>query len=261
MSDEFERYAVYWVPKRADSLGRFGISWTGWCAKNGEPRLRGAFRDITFDIPVITRRIRRHGLHAVIKAPFRLGAGRSRFSLEHFLDQEVEDSVAFPIPRLHLAVVDGSVVLVPQKNSPALRDLIAGIDNAITPLEAATATNGFAEAKVIALRGNADPLVQFPTAPAHRFQIPLTDQLGLEIAYEVLQQLEPLLKPILDEPRRMHDIALMGDPGGGRPLRVLQRYDLHDMPPRKASSAMPCLGPDVLVPMFGGSFTKAKAAI
>jgi hypothetical protein len=89
----------------------------------------------------------------------------------------------------------------------------------------------------------------------------LTDQLGLEIAFEVLQQLEPVLKPILDEPRRMHDLALMGDPGGGRPLRVLQRYELHDGLRRNVSSALPCQGPDVLVPMDGGSFAKAEAAI
>jgi hypothetical protein len=261
MSDAFERYAVYWVPKRGDSLAGFGTSWTGWCSENGEPRQRGAFRDITFDIPTITRQIRRHGLHAVIKAPFSLGASRSRFSLEHFLDKLTEDSVAFPMPRLHLAVVDGSVVLVSQKSTRALVDLIARIDDAITPLEAASATNGFAEAPVIALGEKAEPLIQFPTAPAHRFRVLLTDQIGLEIAFEVLQQLEPVLKPILDEPRRMHDLALMGDPGGGRPLRVLQRYELHDGPRRNVSSALPCQGPDVLVPMDGGSFAKAEAAI
>ena len=275
MSDEFERYAVYWVPKLADPLANFGASWTGWCAEQGEPRARGTFRDIAFDIPAITRQICRHGLHAVVKAPFHLGTGRSRFSLEHFLDQLVEDSVAFPLPRLHLAVVDGSVALVPSKSSTALDALIARIDDALVPLEAASAINCFAEAPAnapgadapgIATRTNAnsgiaDQLVQLPVALAHRFHIPLTDRLGLETAFEVLQQLQPLLEPILDEPRRMHDLALMGDPGGGRPLRVLQRYELCETPLHTASGAMPCHGPHVLVPMPGEAFANAEAAI
>ena len=59
----------------------------------------------------------------------------------------------------------------------------------------------------------------------------------------------------------LDDIALMGDPGQDRPLRVLQRYDLCDTPQRRTSSALPCHGPHVLVPMHDDGFTKTNIAI
>jgi hypothetical protein len=66
---------------------------------------------------------------------------------------------------------------------------------------------------------------------------------------------------MLEAPRRLDDIALMGDPGQGRPLRVLQRYDLSDTSLRKVSGAMPCHGPHVLVPMLDEGFVKSNVAI
>ena len=267
MSDEFEKYAVYWVPKRADALARFGVCWTGWCAEQGEHRTRGAFRNLSFSVPAVTRHSRRHGLHATVKGPFRLGTGRSRFSLEHILGQLIEDSVAFQLPRLRLAVVDGCVALVPRQNCSALGNLVAQISDALAPLDAATPANGFAEAAVVTLATDsivaedAEPLVQLPASDAHRFHMPLTDPLGLETAFKVKEELEPVLEPILDEPRQLTDIALMGDPGQGRPLRVLERYDLRDWPLREASSALPCHGPNVLVSMVSGRFVKSDIAV
>lgn len=267
MSDEFEKYAVYWVPKRHDPLARFGVSWTGWCAEQGEPRPRGKFGGFSFDVAAVTRELRRHGLHAVIKAPFRLGSGRSRFTLEHILSGLIEDSVSFALPRFHLAVVDGRVALVPRQNCRALSNIVARIGDAVTPLEAAAPVSGFGEAPAPSpapggiVIEDVDALVQLPAADAHRFHVPLTDQLGLELAFKVKSELKPLLEPMLDEPRELGDIALMADPGQQRTLRVLQRYDLCGSPRRQASSALPCHGPHVLVPMLDDRFVKSNIAI
>jgi hypothetical protein len=267
MSDEFDRYAVYWVPKRADALARFGVRWTGWCAEQGEFRPRSDFSRFSFDVAAVTRQLRRHGLHAVIKAPFRLGTGRSRFTLEHILGDLIENCVSFQLPRLHLAVVDGCVALVPRQNCSALSNMVARLGDAVAPLDATIPANGFAEAaapppgpEAIAI-DDAESLVQMPASAAHRFHMPLTDQLGLELAFRVMGELRPLLEPMLEAPRRLDDIALMGDPGQGRPLRVLQRYDLSDTSLRKVSGAMPCHGPHVLVPMLDEGFVKSNVAI
>jgi hypothetical protein len=267
MSDEFEKYAVYWVPKRTNALARFGASWTGWCAEQGERRSRVAFGGLSVDIAAITKHSRRHGFHAVIKAPFRLGAGRSRFSLEHVLGLLVEDSVSFQLPRLRLAMVGGCVALVPSQGSPALGDLVSRVGEALAPLDAAVPANGFAEARTMALApdrngvATADPVIKFPAAVAHRFHLPLTDPIGPELALEVMEKLQPVLEPILQEPRQLHDLALMGDPGEGRPLRVLLRYDLRDWPLRKTSGAMPCQGPHVLVANFNDPLARSEIAI
>ena len=275
MSGEFEKYAVYWLPKSTDALARFGISWTGWCAEQGEHRPRGEFPGVAVDIPAVTRQVWRHGFHAVIKAPFQLQTGHGRFWVEHALEQVIDEIVAFRLPRLLLAVIGGSVAaLVPHQNCAALGTLVARVGEAMAPLDAAphdlaAPANGFAGAQAPALDGHAagivgediESLVQLPVAEAHRFHIPLTDQLGLETAFEVMEQLRPLLEPMLDEPRRLHDVALMGDPGEGRPLRVLQRYDLSETPVRRGANPLPCHGPHLLAPMLTDPTALADAAI
>jgi len=203
MSGEFEKYAVYWVPKGADALARFGVSWTGWCAERGEHRPRGEFPGVSLDIPAITRQVWRNGFHAVIQAPFSLQAGRGRFSVEHTLGQVIEESVDLQLPHLRLAVIGGSVAaLVPRHDCAALGALVARIGAAMAPLEAADPANGFAEAPTPAQDGIAagsigkgiDSLVQLPVTDTHRFHIPLTDRLPLEIAFRVMEELQPLLE-------------------------------------------------------------------
>ncbi len=66
---------------------------------------------------------------------------------------------------------------------------------------------------------------------------------------------------MLDEPRRLHDVALMGDPGEGRPLRVLQRYDLSDTPVRRGANPLPCHGPKVLAPKLGSPMAGTELAL
>ena len=181
----------------------------------------------------------------------------------------IDEIVAFRLPRLRLAVIGGSVAaLVPHQNCAALGALVARVGEAMAPLDMAP-TNGFAEAQAPAPGGNAagitgegvESLVQLPVAEAHRFHMPLTDQLGLETAFEVMEQLRPLLEPMLDEPRRLHDVALMGDPGEGRPLRVLERYDLSSTPVRRGANPLPCHGRHVLAPMLSDPMTETEIAL
>jgi hypothetical protein len=255
MPGEFEKYAVYWVPKSPDALARFGVSWTGWCAERGEHRTRGEFRGIDIDIPAITRQVWRHGFHAVIQAPFRLQAGRGRFAVEHALERVIGENVAFRMPDLRLAVVGGSVAaLVPHQSCAALAALVARVGEAMAPLDAAPAPDGI-------VIEDAEPLVQLPAADAHRFHMPLTDRLPLEVAFQVMEKLQPLLEPMMGEPRRLHDVALMGDPGEGRPLRVLQRYDLSDTPRQLGANPMPCRGPHMLAPMLSDPMLGTELAI
>ena len=245
MSGEFEKDAIYWVPKRADPLARFGIGWTGWCAEQGELRPIKSFGKLSFDPAAVTRRLRRHGLHGVIRTPFRLRAGRSWFALDCALRDVVEASIACTMPKLKVAVIDGRVAIVPVEGSSALSALIGRIDAAIGPIvqtggEEATGAD-------TAGAGNVG-VVQLPSTQAHRFNIPLTDRLEVNDAFRVAAEMEPLLAPMLDQPRKLTDIALMADPGGGRRLRVLNRLDLRQTPLRPTSSALPTMGPDMLVP-------------
>ena len=91
MMNDFERYAIYWVPAQPDTLCKFGCSWMGWCAELGEPRKRRGIVGLTDDIAAATRRVWRHGLHARIAGP---GPAVSR-------DRKSHDSAGKASPLIH----------------------------------------------------------------------------------------------------------------------------------------------------------------
>ncbi len=131
--------------------------------------------------------------------------------------------------------------LVPEESDNGLGALIDRIDEAIDPLAMPHTRTGSGTA-------SAEEVVQLPSGAAHRFHVPLTDRMDVNDAFRLSTEIEPLVADLLDVPRQLTDIALMGDPGGGRRLRVLQRYDLRTTPPGTATTALPVHGPDMLVP-------------
>ena len=263
MSDEFVRYAVYWVPRWPDPLAAFGVSWTGWCAERGEVRSRGAFPGFAGDSGEMIRDLWRHGLHGIVQAPFALAPGRSQFSLEHALGELAEELVAFQLPRLEPAVLGRRVGLTPVRSPGALATLMRRVADGLAPLAARDDDrkgNGFAEASPGEVESHGS-LVPFPGRYRDRFHVPLTDPMPIERAHGVRDALFPVVASMLSVPRSVDELALMGDPGGGRPLRVLQRYELLDWPLRRGSHALPCHGPRVLSPMPSRRRHEAHATV
>ncbi len=248
MSGGFERYGVYWVPASSDALARFGARWTGWCAEQGEFRPRFAGSDWGFDLESITRQIRRHGLHGVIRAPFALRQGASVFALEHALGTIAEVGVGFPLPALRLAVVGGRVALAPGAANHAVASLVSDVAKATARL-AASETDSRPPPAWCA-RERRGQVVQLPVADVHRFHVPLTDPLPLDVAFEIMERVRHVLEPMLTQPRFFGEIALVGDPGCDRPLRLLQRYELRLRPIRPATRVLPCRGPHILAREF-----------
>jgi hypothetical protein len=263
MSSDFEKYAVYWMPDTRDSLARFGCAWTGWCADEGHHGDRSRFGDLAVDIPAITRSTGRYGLLAPIKAPFRLAPGCSDFALQRTLRELSETAAGFPLPRLRLAVIDGRVALVPRRAEPAVGQLLDGICDGLARLDATAPERGFADAgpQEEFTVSESGPVVQLPTAEQHRFNMPLTDRLELDVAFRVLRELQSHLAPIMEEPRVVHDVALVGDPGGGRKVRILQRFELRRASVRHVSDAMACSGPHMLAPHFGERVAASDIAV
>lgn len=240
----FERYAVCWVPASSDPLARFGAHWTGWCADRGEYRPRFDGGSLGFDPAGITTRIRRHGFHGIIRAPFALRPGASIFALERALEGIAEESVRLRLPGLRLGVVGGRVSLIPRDPVRAVSELISGVAQATARLTRGEAVRAPPESSRRGARN--DHVVQLVAADPHRFHAPLTDPLPLGVAFDVAERLRPVLDPILAEPRLLDAIALVGDPGGDRPFRLLQRYELRLHPARRATRVLPCRGPHVL---------------
>lgn len=232
MATDYERYAIYWVPASASRLGTFGAGWTGWCAEAGTHCPRPGLRGLPQPLPRLTADLSRHGLHGVLRAPFRLGSGRSQWALERAVQLLADETPTIILPGLRMAVVGGRVALVPEPAVPALNRLVARIGRTLLSLggdtvlrpgmaEAPSCFDGAGATSPEALRAE-----DLPVIDAHRFHVPLTDRVPLGTAYAVVAHLRPVLAPILAQRLVLGDLALVGDPGGERPWRVIDRYPL-----------------------------------
>jgi len=261
MVDEFDRYAVYWVPERSDALARFGCSWSGWCPDQGEHRRREGLASFPFDVTRLTARLWRHGFHGVIKAPFALAGSGDRWVVEREVEELAEELAPFTMPGLQVAVVDGRVALVPETSCPSLPALVGRVERALAAVADVAAPMASRPAAVAAAASERGRIIQLPAPALYRFHVPLTDRLEVDEAFAVARALDPVLRPLLARTRRLRDLALMGDPGDGRPLRVLRRYELCGAGLRGIASALPTHGPQMLAPGLNDRALEADIAI
>ncbi|MEO1599392.1 MAG: DUF1045 domain-containing protein [Pseudomonadota bacterium] len=240
MYDAYERYALYWVPTPDQAISRFGLDWTGWCAETGEYHRRRPVAGAAKTAGLSAGETARHGLHGVLAAPFALAPGRNVWTLEQVIDHVAGASPTIRVPSLRATVIAGRVALVPLRPLEMLDGLIGRTRAALYGL-----TEREPEPAPSALRvetGNGTTEMT-----ADRFHIPLTDQLDAGMAEAKLEVAEALLERLNFAPFRIGDVALMGDPGAGRPLRVLRRYTLAAAEPTPARlGGLETRGPQLL---------------
>jgi hypothetical protein len=245
---QYASYAIWWVPRPGTALARFGAEWTGWCADRGIVSATPALDAMARRRPGVPGSIGRFGLHATIKSPFRLMPGRSRWALEDALADLAERTEAIRLPPLELTVFDGHAVLALTRSDAAVARLLDAV---------AAVVRGFHLPPRYAAQGAQPGSRDWGACsmPAlERFHLPLTDRLALGAAYELVAELEPSLAPLLSGPQLVADLALVGDPGGGRPWRLLQRHALAEEvpdPEARVPTGMAWSGPSLLEPLAG----------
>lgn len=254
---ECARYAIWWVPHPDSGLARFGAEWTGWCADCGiaqARRMPAALTESGFEVP---ERLRRRGLHAPIGTAFRPAPGRSVWALGGALAALAGRTAPILLPRLRLDIRDGRVVLVSSRPVEALAQLLAAAAETVCPLQV---TPEYATLKGAGRQGRESLVLtddgralidarRRPRAPLC-FHLPLTGRIAN--AEDVAEALSPVLEPILAHAVTISDIALAGDPGGGRPWRLLERFTLDGDKSGvvvQSPAGMDCLGPRLLAPL------------
>ncbi len=256
MQNDYEKFAIHWVPRDGTALADFGASWTGWCAEGGVLN-RGPAKDTCSALrPGVPGSIAKIGLHAAVKSPFTLASGRCVWTLEQRLEMFAEHTSAIRLPRFELTVFDGQVVLALSRPCRAMTRMIGQIADLVRPLQASPSYAGAKGLAALASGTRALPsdrdwgATRMP--PIERFHLPLTDRLALGEAFEVISVLRPLLAPILDAPQRLADLALVAHPGGNGPWHVLERHELRDCPVRavpRDTEALRCKGPRLMRPL------------
>ena len=81
-ADSYERYAIYWAPEATSPLWRFACDWLGTEPDSGRTVASRALCGLeAATLDRVVAEPARYGVHATLKAPFRLAAGRSRAEL------------------------------------------------------------------------------------------------------------------------------------------------------------------------------------
>lgn len=224
---DYRRFALYYVPPADAGWARFATRWLGWdmVAGRGVDHPAG----IALDLAAITAVPRRYGLHATLKPPFRLAAGRDRAGLEAACETLAAGLAPARAEGLDLAPLGRFLALRPVGDAAALNALAAawvtGLDDFRAPPEAAeTARRNqtdltAAQAANLARWGYPFVLGEF------RFHITLTGRLDPALLAQVRAVLAQHLLPQLPAPFVVADVALAGEGPDGR-FRLLRRFPL-----------------------------------
>lgn len=206
----FGRYAIYAVPDPMQA------PWAAWAmtwleAGQSVPGL---------DLRAATETPRRYGLHATLKAPFRLTPGCSVTELRAALGGLAAGLPPAGCDGLELARMGRFLALRPIGPETALIDLAAavvrGLDGYRAPLSQADRDRRAPEQMPPDRRRLFERWGYPNVMEAFRYHLTLTGRLPaaqLDLAQAALQR---DLAPLLPHPHRITDLALMGEDADGR---------------------------------------------
>jgi putative phosphonate metabolism protein len=220
------RFALYWAPDLTDPLHAAGSAWLGRDAETGaalrQPTLPG------IDLFEITRDARRYGLHATLKAPFRLAT--SWDALAEATAALAARIAPFDLPPLAVTDLDGFLALTEQSPCPPLQALadqaVAELEPHRAPLTEADYAARRPDRLTAAQRGNLDRWGYPYVFGTFFFHVTLTRRLSAEEQALVRPAAEAALGPAARMPRRVSSVCLFSQAEPGGPFRIAERFPL-----------------------------------
>ena len=232
------RYAIHFTPPAHDPLTIAAAQWLGRNAFSGEAMEPLAIRGIGIhDMAFNTALRRRHGFHAVLKAPFRLAPGVAESTLLRHLMRFAGSHKPFHLPKLEVARHGNYFGLAPAIPCTAMHFLAAAVvqefDVFRAPLTEAELErcdpDSLSAAQFANLHRWGDPHVM----DEFRFHMPLTGPL-LPIE---LPRFESALRdhfgPLLREPVEVANLALFVEEEPGAPFLVHSLHPIGRVDARK----------------------------
>jgi len=226
---DWRRHAIYFAPPRGSALARFGADWLGWDPETGAERDGFALPGLPRSRAALTDAPRGYGLHATLKAPFRLAEGRDVGELDAAAAALAESFVPFEVPRLRIGALGGFLALVPGAGEAEVGRLadacVMRLDGFRAPPEAVEQERrrggGLDAVEAAHLRRWGYPYV----LDRFRFHMTLTGMLAPEDHSSVRAVLETALAPMLEEALPVAEICRFGEGADGR-FHLVRRYRL-----------------------------------
>ncbi|MFD0859588.1 DUF1045 domain-containing protein [Roseovarius aquimarinus] len=209
---EFTRYAVYWTPPPGPLAG-FGAAWLGWDPASGTAPEALAVEGLATG--EITETPRPYGLHATMKAPFRLAEGRTAAELCRAFHDFAARQAPVMLDGLALARLGRFLCLRPEGKAGALDRLAADAVRDLDGFRAPLTEAEIARRRQGGLAPEADALMLHWGYPhvmqRFRFHVTLTGQLDPETMSRAEAALAPMLEPLLTRPFPIDALSLMGE--------------------------------------------------
>ncbi len=219
MTARFQRYAIYWTPAAETALARFGELWFGGCETFGlAPELAAR----------ATKNPAHYGLHATLKAPFRLRDNVRIPALQEALDDFCAIRRAQLGGALALGQYQRYLTLVLSGKTADIdwlaAECVTHFDRFRAPLEESDRRrreiDKMSAREAVFLEEFGYPYV----LSDFRFHISLAGPLeGFELD-DVTKTLHPHLGAFMTEPFQIEDLTLLGEPDGGGSFEQISRH-------------------------------------
>jgi putative phosphonate metabolism protein len=223
------RYAIYYAPPVNSRLWRFGTRWLGRDPATGERLERSGlegFSSVYLD--AVTATPRRYGLHATLKPPFALAAGKTPEMLHQALLRFAASRRPFALPPLKLTILRGFLALCLTQECPRLRQLAADCVGEMDEFRAPPSSSELARRQSSFLSLRQRELLARWGYPfvfeEFRFHLTLSGSLPEETLRVLQTALQPLWNPVGQQPLGIAELCLFVEPGPKAPFRLVHRY-------------------------------------
>lgn len=221
----FERFAIFYTP--TGPLADFGAAWLGWDSAIGQavqhPDIAG------IDVAQVTATPRKYGLHATMKAPFRLSADSGPAALQQAVAAFAARHPSVDIGHLALGHDRGFVALRPFAPPAALQGLERAIVTELDDHRAPLTEADIARRRKAPLTKRQDQQMLDWGYPYifddFHLHLTLSGQLPAAQPAEVVAALQPLVAPMIAAPCVIDAVTLMGEDAAGM-FHQIHRYTL-----------------------------------
>lgn len=228
--ESYERYAVYYAPEAESPLARLGAAWLGRDARTGAALAPPAVQGLPVARELIVGSPARYGLHATIRAPFRLVDGATLEALDAAVAAFAEAAAPAEADGLAVANHHGFLALTPVGAQAALAGLAQAAVEAFEPFRAPLRPEDRARRLASGLDPREVALLDrwgYPFVDDRfQFHITLSERLEAAQAEAARAALAPLFDAAAPKPFRLDRLCIFGDPGGGAPFRLLSEHRL-----------------------------------
>jgi len=224
---DWQRYAVFAVPE-----GRFyetGSAWLGWDSVAGEPRAQPALPGLPLPASDLTKRPQKYGVHGTLKPPFRLAEGENMRALRDAIAEIAGAAEPVDIAGLGVSAMGRFLALVPARSEEAVSALSAQVVTGLEPFRAPLTAPEMEKRRADRLNPRAAALLAQYGYPyvldQFRFHLTLTGPVPKAARGAVAACLSSHFAPVLPQPYRIADLALMGQDRAGW-FHLLDRFPL-----------------------------------